>query len=100
MTPARTGCAHAPVQGFLCFIFGRLPAREAGLARTSGGLMRKTLIATAVSVAIFGPAWAGDITQTSAAGDDTLTATNTETSTDTNTVTATDIGNDKSTGDN
>ena len=56
--------------------------------------MRKTLIATAVSVAISGSAWAGDITQSSADGDDTLEATST------NTVTATDIGNDKSTGDN
>ena len=54
--------------------------------------MRKSLVATAVSAALLGPVWAGDINQQSAAGDDTLTATSTDT--------FTDIGNDKSAGDN
>ena len=58
--------------------------------------MHKTLIATAVGVALAGSAWAGDISQTSGDGDGTLEATST---TDVS-VTATDIGNDKSTGDN
>ena len=53
--------------------------------------MRRSLIATAIGIALFGTsAWAGDIDQRSAAGDDTLTATSTDS----------DQNNDKSTGDN
>jgi len=45
--------------------------------------MRRTLIASAVGVALCGPLWAGDISQTGGMGDDTLSATSTDTTTTT-----------------
>src|SRR5262245_7237342 len=57
-----------------------------------GGFMRRSLIATAVGVALAGPVWAGDINQQAGMGDDTLEATSTDT--------FGDIGNNNSTGDN
>src|SRR5690349_7476460 len=54
----------------------------------SGGFMRRTLIATAVGVALCGSAWAGDINQQSGMGDDTLEATSTDTTTTTTTTDA------------
>ena len=45
--------------------------------------MRRTLIASAVGVALCGSAWAGDISQTGGMGDDTLSATSTDTTTTT-----------------
>ncbi len=56
--------------------------------------MRRSLIAVAVSAALCGPLWAGDISQQSGMGDDTLSATSTDTTTNTTTTSGDNRNND------